>query len=587
MKYIYTILFLFVVKTNLFAQINDTKIEIINSDKIQVNTTDSFKYVIGNPAIIKQGTTLFKADSIYISDKLEAKFIEAFGKVYINESDSVITTARYLKYYTDKKLALLKNDVYIKSSGGTFTSNEVEYDLNTKKATYNNYAKIVSKRSVLTSKAGEYYSNTKDALFTNDVVLNGPEYDVKTDTLYYNVNTEIANFVTFTKVLNKAKKQTIETTRGFYDMKKGVAKFTERSQINDNGRIIKADNIDMDQTNKIYSLLGAASIVDKEKTIKANSIFIDEKNDLYKLNGKASIVDKEKQETYRGEIIDINKKTERYHIEQNGLYKNEKEGFVITGNYLDGDGKSGKFFARGKPVAIIKQENDSIFIAADTLYSGKIWNNKKLITDSLVKVTSIDTIKNKQEVDSAKRYFEAFHHVRIFSDSAQAVCDSLYYSDVDSVFRLYQQPIVWNDKNQISGDTIYLFTKNKKVERAEVFEKGFIINIVEPKFYNQIRANKITSYFFDGNMDSLHAKGSAEIIFYIQDEDKGFVGVDKSSAAVINAYFKNKEIYKLKWLNKYDGTTTPMKSVDHQSLRLRYFNLQFDKRPKSKFELFF
>ncbi|MBL7727962.1 MAG: OstA family protein, partial [Dinghuibacter sp.] len=73
----------------------------------------------------------------------------------------------------------------------------------------------------------------------------------------------------------------------------------------------------------------------------------------------------------------------------------------------------------------------------------------------------------------------------------------------------------------------------------------------------------------------------------IQDKDSAFVGVDKSEADVIIAFFDKKEIYKLKWLNRYSAETIPMRDVDHGSMRLRGFSWQEARRPKSKFELFF
>ncbi len=562
-------------------------IKILDNNRIVVNNKDSFKIVVGTPLIIKQGNTIFKADSVYIDERIGKKFMEAFGKVYINESDSVITNAGYLKYYTEKRVAELKNGVSIKSKGGTFIGNEVEYDLNSKMATYKNGGKIISKKSVLTSKQGQYFSNSKDALFTNDVVLKSPDNNIITDTLYYNSDTEIANFVTYTKIIDYKKKRTVETTRGYYDAKKGKAVFTERTQINDNGRTIVGDRMDLDDKTKTLLVEGRGKIKDSSRTIIGEYIFADDIAKKLKVQGKGFIEDTVKKETISGELIEIDEKNQLMHIERNGVYKNEKEGIVLTGNLIDADGKTGRSLATGKPVAIVKQENDSIYIAADTLFSGKIVGTTKIRTDSITKMTYVDTLKNKDVKDSSYRYLEAFHHVRIFSDSAQGVCDSLYYSDIDSVFRMYYDPIVWNDKSQITGDTIYLFTENKKAKRAEVFEKGFVINIVDNKFYNQIRATRITSYFKEGNLDSLYAKGSAEIIFYIQDEDKAYVGVDKSSADVIISYFENKEIYKIKWLNKYDAVTTPMKDVNHSTLRLRNFKLQLDRRPKSKFELFF
>ena len=92
--------------------------------------------------------------------------------------------------------------------------------------------------------------------------------------------------------------------------------------------------------------------------------------------------------------------------------------------------------ATNKPLMIIKQDNDSIFITADTLFSARL-TDLDGIKDSLVK----DTLKGTQVVDinkkdSTNRYFEAYRHVRIFSDSLQAVCDSLFYSFKDSIIPL-------------------------------------------------------------------------------------------------------------------------------------------------------
>jgi lipopolysaccharide export system protein LptA len=564
-----------------------TPIQIVDNYKIVVNETDSFKYLIGSPAIIRQGNTLFKGDSIFICDKLQNKVVEVYGNVYINDNDSVITKSNYLKFFRDTRVAQLRTNVSITSkNNGTFTGQEVDYDMNLKLATYKNGGTINSKNTKLTSKNGQYYTNSKDALFSDDVKLNTQDDDVSTDTLLYNVNNEIATFVSYTKIVNRKKGRVLETTKGTYDMKNRKGRFTERTRLKDNDKNIVADDVDYDEKTQRYILQGNASINDKSRNAKADKIIdIDEKNKIYHLEGNAYIEDKEKNEKYRGQKIDLNGKEERYSIDGNGLYSNEKEGIVITGNELRGDNKTGKSLATGKPVVIIKQENDSIFIAADTLYGGRIINNKKIIIDSTKGTYYIDTIS---KVKDTFRFFEGFHHVKIFSDSVQAISDSIYYSTVDSIFRLFQNPIVWNVDNQATGDTMLLYTKNKKIKKMEIFENAFVINRVpQSNYFNQIRSNYLSGFFKNGEIDSLTNKGSAEIIFYIQDDEKAFIGVDKSSADVIQAYFANKEIYKLKWLNKYNANTTPMKDVNHDAMQLRGYNNLFHKRPKSKLELFF
>ena len=58
-------------------------------------------------------------------------------------------------------------------------------------------------------------------------------------------------------------------------------------------------------------------------------------------------------------------------------------------------------------------------------------------------LTGVNTLDLKEN-DSTNRYFEAFRHVRIYSDSMQAVCDSMFYSFHDSTFRLFDNPVIWS-----------------------------------------------------------------------------------------------------------------------------------------------
>jgi hypothetical protein len=156
---------------------------------------------------------------------------------------------------------------------------------------------------------------------------------------------------------------------------------------------------------------------------------------------------------------------------------------------------------------IVEQDQDSIFIAADTLFSARLtdlYGPKDSVAkkDTLKEVKIIDT-KTK---DSTNRYFEAFRNVRIFSDSLQAVCDSMFYSFKDSVFRLYDDPVVWSQENQITGDTILLFTKNKKADRMQVFKNSFIASFVKPEIFNQVKSTRMDAYFIDGVIDSVRAR---------------------------------------------------------------------------------
>ncbi|MEP6712093.1 MAG: hypothetical protein ABJA37_06750 [Ferruginibacter sp.] len=185
------------------------------------------------------------------------------------------------------------------------------------------------------------------------------------------------------------------------------------------------------------------------------------------------------------------------------------------------------------------------------------------------------------------RYFLGFHHVKIFNDSIQAVSDSMYYSTEDSVFRLFQDPVFWNDKTQVSGDTMYLFTEIQKPKRLYVFNNGMVINKENDDVYNQITGRTINGYFKDGTIDYIRVKGSpAESVYYPQDDDSAYIGMNRSKGDVIDIYFIKKELNKIKFINNVDGTLYPLKQLPEDQKYLRGFKWMDNRRPKNKLELF-
>ncbi|MGZ8511558.1 MAG: OstA-like protein, partial [Chitinophagaceae bacterium] len=225
-------------------------------------------------------------------------------------------------------------------------------------------------------------------------------------------------------------------------------------------------------------------------------------------------------------------------------------------------------------------------IPTDTLLSRKLPGRLEG-RDSL----AVDTIKGRKalainEKDSTNRYFEAYRNVRIFSDSLQSVCDSMFYSFRDSIFRLYQDPVVWAQKSQITGDTILLFTKNKKPDKVEAFENSFLVNRLEDDVYNQIKSARMDGWFVDGNIDSVRAKAFAECIYYIQDDDSAYTGINQSQCDIIDIYFENKELDKVVFRSAVTGTLWPIRQKSPQEMQLPGFRWLEERRPKTKYEMF-
>jgi hypothetical protein len=255
------------------------------------------------------------------------------------------------------------------------------------------------------------------------------------------------------------------------------------------------------------------------------------------------------------------------------------QGTTLLAGEVFRDNKKERFLATKRPLLIIEQEKDSIYVTADTIYSGK---QSELSLDSTKKskIDSLSTVK-----DSSDRYLEAFHHVRIFSDSLQAVCDSLFYSYKDSTYRLFTDPVIWSNGSQITGDTVLLFTKNRKPDRLKVFENSMLVQQQEPGLYNQIASIRMDGYFSKGELDSVRALGEAKTIYYVQDEDSAYTGINESKSDIIDIYLLTKELDKIVLRNDVSGTIWPFGQKDPLQMRLPNFRWLESRRPKSKLEL--
>jgi hypothetical protein len=222
-----------------------------------------------------------------------------------------------------------------------------------------------------------------------------------------------------------------------------------------------------------------------------------------------------------------------------------------------------------RPLMALKQNTDSIYIAADTLFSAYLQK------DSTKKIL-VDTI----------RFFRAYYDVKIFSDSLQGKSDSLFYSAFDSTFSFYKEPVIWAQGSQISGDTIYLVTKNKKADQVFVNENAYSINRTNEGLFNQLKGTNMNGKFINGEIDFLRAKGNSESLYYLQDDDSSYIGMNYAMAESITMKFINKELKRVSWVNGVSGTTYPMNKIPEDKKQLRNFKWLDALRPKTLNDLY-
>lgn len=522
--------------TTSYAQQEDTTtqqgagqlLEFLKADRNNIKKVDSNQFIsyAGNVKI-KQGKTLFYADSAVVNPV--TNIFEAFGNIHINDADSVHTYAQYLKYLAKEKQAFLKKRVRLTDGKSTLTTDELEYDVTVKIGTYLKGGKVVNEKTTLTSTEGYYYGDTRDIIFKRKVRLVNPDYKIDTDTLQYNTDTEITTFTSPTTIRND-KKLVIKTKSGYYDLKNKRAELYKRPIIDDSTYTMTADDMALDSISGLSEFRGNAVYRSKDST----------------------------------------------------------KGFDMIANNIKTNNKKNSLLATQSPLLLLKQDRDSIYIAADTFYSAKLSDLLKIknvprVRDSIDFTFLIDSTKE----DSTDKYFEAYYNVKIFSDSLQSVGDSLFYALKDSVFRLFKSPVVWAQANQVTGDTIYMYLKNSKPERLYVFENAMALSQVDSTIYfNQVKGNTINAYFdTTGQIQFLRSKGNSENVYYATDEGGHFIGVNKNSSDVVEIRFDDGKAKRVLLINGVDGTMYPMRQVNHEDLKLRNFRWLDNLRPKSRYDI--
>jgi lipopolysaccharide assembly outer membrane protein LptD (OstA) len=317
-------------------------IHIIQSDKLNVITKDSVRLNrFIGNAIFRQGNTLFYCDSALINNT--SNVLDAYGHIHINQADSINIYGDYLHYEGNTKLATLRDNARLTDGKITISGPELQYDMNARIGTYTEGGKLVNGKSVLTSKEGFYYADTKDVYFKKNVVMIDPEYTLTTDTLLYNTETKISTLVAPTTINDG--KTLMYATSGTYNTETGQGNFDSRPTIEDSTATITADNIIMD------------------------------------------------------------KRTGLAYATGNMVYRDTAQKMTLLSNYGTVNQKERTILATQHPLMIMEREKDTLYITADTLYSGIVKKDTttkrhNLKTDSL-KINSDSTLAKLKNAGSA------------------------------------------------------------------------------------------------------------------------------------------------------------------------------------------
>lgn len=462
--------------------------------------------------LIHKGVELWCNQAIYYE---KDDFVEAFGDVKIREGDSLNMTSKYMEYSGKTQLAYASGDVILIDANSKLNTETLYFDRIKQEAFYNETGKVVRDSSgTITSNIGRYYVKNKKYQFNDNVILINPKYTIESDRLDFYTPTGYAFLFGPTTIKNRS--SIIYCEKGFYNTN------------NDTGYFVKKSKIDYD-----------------ERTIEGDSIYFDRNRNFASASNNIKITDTINNTIVRGHYAEVFK---------------EKDSVYIT----------------KKALAIIIQNNDSLYVHSDTLMiTGPpderivqgFYNSKIYKTDLSGKADSI--------------------HIDQKTGITQLI--NLYDLKSGDIFSKKKYPVLWHHKNQITGDSIHLFSnfESDSLDSLLVFNNAFIANKDSlSNGFNQISGKILNGYFIDNQLKTIDIIKNAQTIYYLRDSENELVGIDKSKSGLIKILMSENSVNEIKKLNQIDGKTYPEIDYPENEKLLKGFSWRENERPKNIEELF-
>jgi len=415
----------------------------------------------------------------------------------------------------------------------------------------NGHVHIIDDSTDITSKKLIYEGNDRMAKLRDKVVYVRGDRRLYTDFLDYDLDNEIAHYFNSGKLYDST--NVLTSKIGFYYAQDDYALFYKNVTLTTEDFVLKTDTLRYNTKTKVAYTFGPSTITTDDGTVVKN-----------KAAEFRTISDQ--SEFKNGQI-----ETEDYYLEGDKLYFDDIEKYykaisnvkmtakdedvIITGDEGFYDRKNGLSKVYGHALMKRVLEADTFYLAADTLVS----------------------IEN--DFDSLKRIL-AYHDVKAYKKGLQGIADSMAYFVSDSLIFFYNDPVMWNNKNQITADTIYLEVSKDEIKQMNLLTNSFLASEDSIQNYNQIKGREMKAYFKDNELDKIDVNGNGEILYYALEEgDSVLMGMNKIFCATMQIRFEDMKLTSFSVYTNPEASFIPPHELTAEIMVLDNFSWRIDERP--------
>ena len=627
---------LFAVLTPLRAQqqaAEDSLFWLVQADRAQqlVKYGMTYRLVQGNARFLHNDTYLL-CDSA--SWNVDNHIIEAFGHVQVIQ-DNTMLRSEELIYIIDQNLAKFRGGLVelFDKEGNTLRTNQLEYNTKDSTAVFTGGGAMKDKDgNVIESRRGTYDAGLKTFTFEDQVELFMDTIKIKTNDLRYLTQEEKAYFGVNTYMWRDA--GFLKADAGWYERGTQMAYFSNRVFMNNPDYEAWADELYFDQTTRDVDLYSNAQLLDTVNLMVCLGDHILYKPDTDSTFASGILTDNPAVVYYgeneNHEVDTLYLRADSifvYSVPMCGIDSVEKVNAAkrIEDIMFDAIGKKRADEAASREQENIekmrkvgklppewlelqqKAEADSLAAlaakaAADSLAAlGQLPDSLSTVRDTLSlpdkesPPDSVDAARDSSFAAAADslaagsdaalalrdstpvRHLRAFNNVRFYRSDLQGACDSLVFTELDSVARLYNRPVLWNAvKNQLSAEEMMLLMKDGQVFRGSMVTDAWMISQEDSVHFNQI--TEMLGYFHENQLYRFDALGGVSAVFYMA-EDGAVTTINLKEAKMMTAAIKDGNAQRLLYMESIKSDAYPLGELVPEKQRLKDFEWRGEERP--------
>jgi lipopolysaccharide export system protein LptA len=404
-----------------------------------------------------------------------------------------------------------------------------------------------------------YDGFTEQALLNDNVELIDRETHLFTNSVKYDVRNEIAQYTDSGRITNG--NNTLTSHIGIYYVNQSLFHFKDSVKIVNPDYVMKADTMDYNTETETAFFTGPSEMRGDSLYLYCEKGWFDTKNNITRIWKNAAIDNR--NQLIEGDSLYYEDNTGYGQSFGNISITDTTNSIIVKGDYAWYYKKPERFLVTDSAMFIQVSGNDSLFLHADTITA----------------ITLSDTAGKEY------RLMRAFFGCRIFSKDLQAKCDSLSYSFQDSVIRLYREPVLWSEENQLTSDTMAIYTKNGQTDRMELYYSAFVTSQVDSLRYNQIKGRTLTGHFKNNELVRINIEGNGESIYYLVDGEE-IVGKNSAKCASIEIIVDKGQIQEIYERQSPEGVIDPPSIKAASNNHLEGFSWLDSIRPKKVADIF-